>query len=443
MAEERKLRLIVVDDSGETREYLRRLLQFEQQIELVGLAANGQEGVNLAREREPDVVLMDINMPVMDGITAAEQIFNSLPNVRVVMMSVQSEMAYLRRAMQVGAREFLIKPFTHEELMNTLGEVSSLQPTPAEAMAAAPPPPAAAGMAPQAQGVFVSVFSPRGGAGCSTLATNLAIALAGRRQASALLVDANLRFGVLDTFLNLQPSRTIVDLAALIEDADPALLHEASIPHNSGIRLLAAPPSPEMADLVTPEQLQRIVELSRQRYEYTVADVGTNLDDKALTLLDAADRIIVPLTPDIPAVKNIRHLLEIAKDLDYPEDKVVLVLNRADPQIGITAEAIQRHIKHPVSASIRDNGRIPLAAINRGVPLIIYEGEVDKNRTTSLEIATLLELIPETAVVSAAPRPATAAAVEAAVGPEEPQPAKPKKKEKRKKGFFSRLLGRG
>lgn len=441
MPEESKLRLVVVDDSGETREYLRRLLQFEPHIELVGLGANGQEGVNLARQHKPDVVLMDINMPVMDGITAAEQIFNQLPTTRIVMMSVQSEMAYLRRAMQVGAREFLIKPFTHDELMSTLGEVSSLQATTAEALAVAPP--AAAVREPQTQGVFVAVFSPRGGAGCSTIATNLAIALAGQRQTSALLIDANLRFGVLDAFLNLQASRTIVDLAALIEDADTELLHEASLPHSSGVRLLAAPPSPEMADLVTPQHLERIVELARVRYAYTVADVGTVLDDKALALLDAADRIVVPLTPDIPAVKNVRLFLEVTKGLEYPEDKVLLVLNRADPQIGITADAVQRHIKHPVVASIQDNGRIPLAAINRGVPLIIYEPEVDKSMPASRGIMSLVDLVPERALVSVAPQP-VAALHEPMEILERARPARSKKKpEKEKKGFFGRLLGRG
>ena len=130
MSQTSELRLLLADDSAETREYLHKLLQFEPQIELVGLASNGKQAVELARETKPDLILMDINMPVMDGITATEIIFKEMPSIRVVMMSVQSEMAYLRRAMQVGAREFLIKPFTHEQLMNILGQVSTLRPLP-------------------------------------------------------------------------------------------------------------------------------------------------------------------------------------------------------------------------------------------------------------------------------------------------------------------------
>ena len=130
MAKPGKLRILIVDDSTETREYLRKLLSFEPNIEIAGVAGDGKQAVKVALETKPDLVLMDINMPEMDGISAAEILFNKLPSVRVVMMSVQSEMPYLRRAMQVGAREFLIKPFTHEQLLAILGEVGSLGPAP-------------------------------------------------------------------------------------------------------------------------------------------------------------------------------------------------------------------------------------------------------------------------------------------------------------------------
>ena len=233
------LRLMLVDDSAETREYLRQLLDFERHIELVGMAGNGQQAVNLARETKPDVILMDINMPVMDGISAAEIIFSEMPNIRIVMMSVQGEMAYLRRAMQVGAREYLIKPFTHDELMSILGEVSSLQQlAPAPTPGVGVPGKGAAPAQATKLATIVTVFSPRGGAGCSTLALNLAIALQGQRKANVLLIDGNLRFGALDVMLNLQISRSIADLIPSLAEADLETLHVSTLPHTSGIRLL-------------------------------------------------------------------------------------------------------------------------------------------------------------------------------------------------------------
>jgi pilus assembly protein CpaE len=438
MTESGKMRMMIVDDSAETREYLRKLLQFESNIEIVGMAANGRDAVNLARETKPDLILMDINMPVMDGISAAEIVFREMSNVRVVMMSVQSEMAYLRRAMQVGAREFLIKPFTHDELLNILGEVSSLAPLPREVAPA--PPTAAAGTpaVPKHQASLVAVFSPRGGAGCSTLALNLALALQGQRKARALLIDANLRFGALDAMLNLQISRSITDILQSLSDPEPDLLQTASLPHTSGLRLLAAPPSPEMADLVTVQHLEKLVALGRQQFDYLVTDVGTGLDDRALYFMDEASCIFVLLTPDIPAIKNVRLFLDIALSLDYADDKVKLVLNRADPRGGINAEAIQRHLKHPIAATIPNSPRLAQVAINRGVPLILYEREVSKEMPVTRQLLALTDMVPEPDLeLSQSAQAADVGRVfERAVGPR--AATKPAKK----RGFLGRLFGR-
>lgn len=92
-----KIRVLVVDDIVETRENVKKLLYFEEDVEVVGTAANGREGVDLALKLNPDIVLMDINMPGMDGIAASETISSQAPNVQVVMMSVQGEADYLRR----------------------------------------------------------------------------------------------------------------------------------------------------------------------------------------------------------------------------------------------------------------------------------------------------------------------------------------------------------
>ncbi len=438
MAQTGKLRILVVDDSIETREYLRKLLQFEDHIDVVGMAANGRDAVDLAFEEKPDLILMDINMPVMDGIAAAEIIFREMPAVRVVMMSVQSEMAYLRRAMQVGAREFLIKPFTYEELMNILGEVSSLAPTPVEAMVSAPVPGlAAAPVAQVMQGTLIAVFSPRGGAGCSTVALNLAVALQGERKANVMLMDGNLRFGALDAMLNLQVLHSIVDLLPSLSDSEPELLDSVSLPHSTGIRLLAAPPSPEMADMVTIQHMEQIIALGQRRYDYVVADLGSNLDDMTLKFMDAANRILVLLTPDIPAIKNVRLFIDVAMSLDYESEKMLLVLNRANPRGGIDAAAIQRHLKLPIVASIPYRPRTTQAAINRGVPLILYEREINKQMPVTRQLLALTKLVPQPgAAVPAATAVHVAAQAEERAPPPIPVP------QPQKRRFFDRLFGR-
>ncbi len=118
-----QIRVLIVDDIPETRDHLTKLLGFETDIEVVGAAASGREAIEMAKELTPDVVLMDINMPDMDGIAATERLSAEVPTAAVVMMSVQGEADYLRRSMLAGAREFLVKPFSSDELTASIRQV--------------------------------------------------------------------------------------------------------------------------------------------------------------------------------------------------------------------------------------------------------------------------------------------------------------------------------
>src|SRR6266404_9473782 len=120
-----QIRVLIVDDIPETRDHLTKLLGFESDVEVVGSAASGAQGLEMAVRLSPDVVLMDINMPDMDGITATEKLSAAVPAAAVVMMSVQGEADYLRRSMLAGAREFLVKPFSSDELTASIRQVSA------------------------------------------------------------------------------------------------------------------------------------------------------------------------------------------------------------------------------------------------------------------------------------------------------------------------------
>ena len=125
MADEGKIKVIIVDDIAETRENIRKLLQFEPDVEVVGVARTGAEGIQVAMEQHPDVVLMDINMPDMDGITATERIREKVPATQIVILSVQSDSNYMRKAMLAGARDFLTKPPDLDELISAIGRAGS------------------------------------------------------------------------------------------------------------------------------------------------------------------------------------------------------------------------------------------------------------------------------------------------------------------------------
>src|SRR5256886_6266211 len=122
-----QIKVLIVDDMTSTLDNLQKLLSFEPDIQVVGTADNGKEGVEQAKKLVPDIVLMDVNMPIMDGIQATETLAQEVSGSPVIIMSVQGERDYLRRAMQSGAREFLIKPFSGDELIASIRRVYQLE----------------------------------------------------------------------------------------------------------------------------------------------------------------------------------------------------------------------------------------------------------------------------------------------------------------------------
>ncbi len=377
MAEEFEdtIRVLIVDDIPETRENVRKLLYFERDIEVVGAAANGTEGIDLARKLRPDIVLMDINMPDIDGITATQSISQSAPEVQIIMMSVQGETDYLRRSMLAGAREFLVKPFSADELIASIRRVHQLKPkmAPVEPEIMRPQVRTSErgyGVAvPAPEGQIVTIYSPKGGTGCSTIATNLAIALNGAEDRVAL-VDGDLQFGDIAVLLNLPATRSVADLVPYIDSLDTDLLSDIMLSHPSGMKILTAPPGPDTAEVVSAEHIREILKNLKLLYGYTVVDTSSFLNDVTLTILETSDMVLLVITPDIPTVKNARLFLEVLEALDYLH-KTRMVMNKVGRKDEISDKDIMSHIKHPVWATIpRDNGSVATAA-NQGIPLVI------------------------------------------------------------------------
>lgn len=420
MSEQGKIRVIIVDDIAETRDNLEKLLFFEKDIEVVAKAATGREAVALAKQHQPDVILMDINMPDMDGIAATEAVLSQVPTTQVIMMSVQGEQDYLRRSMLAGAREFLIKPISAEELYNAIRHVNRLRTADRRFASAGPVATGAESAGGNQQGQVVAVFSPKGGAGTSTVAANLSVALRQLTNKKVALIDGNLSLGDLGVIMNLKSSKTVVDLANRISELDKELLNDVLATHTSQVKVLLAPPNPQTGELVTSDHLRAIIELMRREYDYIIIDTQSSFQDKALAMLDAADRIIVLMTLEMTCIKNITQFLEVAGLLEYPPEKLALVLNKADNRLGLGVAAVEDTIRHKVALQIANAGNDMTLSINQGVPLVI-----DKRSTqTSKDIFALAAMISD---VRAASKDKAA-------------PKAPAAKAQEKSGLFSRLM---
>jgi pilus assembly protein CpaE len=376
------IKVLIVDDIPETRDHLSRLLGLEREIDVAGTAGSGEEAIQMAMEMRPDIIVMDINMPGMDGIAASEIISQRLPTCPVIMMSVHGEAEQLKAAMLAGAREFLVKPFSADEFATSIKRVHERELVRREQMqaahAVATPTTTAAGDDEDHQ--VIAVFSPKGGAGRTTIATNLALAIKRETDQRVALVDANLQFGDVGVLLNLNPkNRSMLD-AVDGGEPDRDIIESVMIDHSTGIRVLLAPPSPEGADLVTPAYLRKMVDTLRASHDYVIVDLPSGLNDHSLGILDAADQILIVAALEITTIKNVRLFLEVADQLDYERSKLRLVINRSDASQGIRIGDVEASIRRPIDGSIVSDGRLAVLAVNRGVPFVVSHPESPLSR---------------------------------------------------------------
>lgn len=385
----KKIRILIVDDVPESRDSISKLLRFESDMEVIGMAAEGREAVQKVLQLNPDIVLMDINMPDMDGITAAGLIGQQAPNSAVIMMSVQNEADILRRSMQAGAREFLVKPFSLDELIRSIRDVNEnrrvVVATPLASTALLNDAAANSGE----RGRVVAAFSPKGGTGRSTLLVNLAVATKLATKRRVALFDANLTFGDLGVLLNLPVNKTIVDLATNIRQLDDELLADVMVSHSSGVKVLLAPAQPQQAEKVTAEHLRTILQAMTQSFDYIFVDVRPSFDEGNLALMDLAETILLVMANELTSLKSARLFLEVAELLGYPPEKVRLVLNRATAPSAITTASIGENLRRPIEAQISDDARLVITSINEGVPFVMSAPESKLTK----EIQALVKLI--------------------------------------------------
>lgn len=388
-----KIRVMIVDDVSETRENVRKLLQFESDVDVVGVARTGKEAIQLSQEFNPDVVLMDINMPDMDGITATEAIRSKQPAVQVVILSVQSDQNYMRRAMLAGARDFLTKPPMGDELISAIrraGAMAQSERAKSAQVHAATPAMSTGNVAAGfglPKGKIVTVYSPKGGAGTTTLAVNLALTLH-NEDTRVALVDGNLQFGDVAVFVNEQGKNTITELAPRADELDPEIVEEVMVKHSaSGVHILAAPSRPEYAEKVSSAQFAKVLEYLRQLYAYVVVDTSSYLTDITLSAIDVSDLIVLVTTQDIPAIKNCRLFLDLLQTMGVERGRILFTMNRFDKRINITPERVAENLKQEVSSVIPLDEQTVVKAVNRGVPFVLDS----KNQPAARGVFSLAE----------------------------------------------------
>lgn len=221
-----------------------------------------------------------------------------------------------------------------------------------------------------ATGKIVTVASSKGGVGKTTVATNLAATLA-RLGHRVCVVDLDLAFGDVAIALQLFPTRSMADAAA-VDHLDDTAMRALLTPHSGGLDALLAPMEPTAVETIPPETVTTVLAKLKEMYDYVVVDTPPAFTEHVLTAFDVTDTLLLVASLDVPALKNLRLMLQTLDMLDFPADRRLVVLNRADAQVGLSVEDAAKVLGSPIGVQIPSSRAVP-ASINRGVPIVIDE----------------------------------------------------------------------
>ena len=357
-------KILVVDDDPNVQ----RLLQYtlKQEGYEVVVASDGAEGFRLWDQESPDLILLDVMLPKLDGYQVATKIRTeegTTTHVPIIMLTAEREVEQKVRGLRAGADDYLIKPFHPAELIARIKSLLARF-APRDALVGRPP-----------LGRVHALYGAKGGVGTTTIAINAAIALHRELGRKVALVDGNLQFGDHRVFLDLGlDKKSIVDIVTA-PTIDQDLVRQVVVKHDSGIDLLLAPPSPETAELVTPEHLPIIVDHLRGLYDYILVDIDKRLDDVNLAILEVADTMFVVMTADLSCLKNVRLVLETIGHLGYESQKVQLVLNRSNAFTGINVKNAEGALKRTIDHQIVNEYRGAISALNTGAPFMFTKAD--------------------------------------------------------------------
>jgi len=225
------------------------------------------------------------------------------------------------------------------------------------------------------KGKMLAICSAKGGVGKTSLAVNLAIALS-KKKLQVALMDCDFQFGDVNVAMDLGSSFSISDIAESIETLDAHSLNSFMAKHTSGVRVLPAPERPELADLITPEIINKVSQLILENYQYLIVDMGVGLNDQTLSLMEIADEILLITTLELISIKNTKLLLKTFQTLEMHE-KVKVVLNRATMESVIQANEVLQILQIENPFYIPNNFPIASKSLNFGIPFVINRSHSD------------------------------------------------------------------
>src|SRR6266480_2724982 len=396
------IRVLLLETEPDAAAHVREALAGDDRVHLVATVADQTSLLDKLGATYAQVAVVDLAGLRGEVGPAVREILSRAPECCVIVTGSNVAPGVVSRAVTAGARGFLLKPYQPDDFVNTIRdayvnfqELRRLQRVERTPGTTSRP------------GAVIAVYSPKGGVGCTTIATNLAVALARRGGKSTVaLVDLDLQFGDVGIALDLKSANSIADLLAHVDSIDQQLVDEVFVKHSSGVRVLLAPDNLASVPSIDPDRVARVVDQLRPHFQYIVCDLWSSLEDLTLATLRMADRIILATTPELPALRNLRRVMS-ATGLLLQDERTILVANRVPGKAGISLSEMEKGLGRSISATIPSEGIGITEAINRGMS-ILDERARAKAGGSYKKLADLIAVGLEPDTVSRARRPIAA-----------------------------------
>jgi pilus assembly protein CpaE len=359
-------RILLVDaDTDATSQILNILAGVGYTVTTIADAADA-----LTHVGEHQLVIVD----VIEGKKSAEEFIAeirgtpALARIPVLCVSQTDEVEERIRFLEAGADDVVAKPVDSRELEARIEALLLRFQRSRDASKETP----GDGVVMTAPRRIVTVFSPKGGVGTTMIATNIALVAANLRPDRVILVDLDLQFGGVAAQLDIEPKQTLADVArdaSALKSSE--LLRGYAVKHGSGLHVLCAPPTPEQAELVTPDAVKNILATLVNGYDHVIVDAGSVLDERTMLALESADTVVIPVYPEIPAMKSVHSLLDFLNVSGTLGSKAVFVLNNAFAGDMLKPRDIEHALGTKIVFDLPYDPFLYLKAVNEGVPIVL------------------------------------------------------------------------
>jgi pilus assembly protein CpaE len=332
----------------------------------VTVLADADEAIR--RAGEFTLVTIDAIDPPRSGWEVCAEIRRTpaLAAIPVLCVSQMDDVEERVRFLEAGADDVIARPFDPRELQ---ARVEGLLIRFSRSRDLAPQTGGATAVAGRRR--LIACFSPKGGVGTTTIAVNVAMVLAEQTPNEVAILDLDVDFGQVATHLNVKARLTVADLAADEGGTrEPDLLRTYAEKTESGLHVIAAPASPEMGRMLTAVHVDQILQTAPRAYKVVIVDAGSTLDERSLAILDAAEAVIVPIAPEIGALKALHGFLEYVSAEGAVHAKSTFVLNHLFARDMLSMKQIENAIAAKVDAELPYDAGLYLKAVNEGVPVV-------------------------------------------------------------------------